>query len=709
MVELRRPPSLPNSRPASRNEVDEPRSSKEPHSSRRCSKEGKEDPWKKFFKKFSDVHGYKMIVETPSDDRAHLCEEISRMCWERCQSEQEVLRRRVEDLNLNSIKQVTALKAQIIKGEAPQQASGMKIEPADLIEFYEPLKYMENTTKELVFTILADKMRQIDSGSAPKSLMKNVAVAGGDSGEWKAKYDEMEKRAQAAEESVARLGRQLAESEEQIQALQSSIRDKDQQLQDKQVEIEAGLEREQALQNRVSQLELALEGAKSQIKKLEEANQLLKEKVTALEQKQAELENEIEEHKATISGLQDQVETLEKELEEMHEWKRKAEEYQKQLENQIEELKHDLEVMTEKYEASQREVERLEARVLELEALNAELLERAEKAEEKLRQVQAELEAMTAKFEEAKREIERLEACVAELEAKNKALEKRAEEAEAKVREAQKEIDTLRKSCEQLQRRAETAEARAEKAEAERDELKAELARRNNTKSMGTQTDLKGEKLQERMDENKRLKSMLEEMKMKLQDLMNELKRKGNGDDVAELVERFGLAPLMKARTCFDRLYNDAMDRVHRMEKLKQKYAKEKDLAKYGLQIPGKEELLQAMENSNIEEDVKAEEKKMEMEKARSNLPRPEGSKVLSNLTPSLPQIAPAPPAPKQNPFAPAAPPSIQQQNFPWGHSGRSQSLDTKNFRIRHSSKVPETPMMLPSIPSAKVPSKELR
>merc|ERR1712118_274296 len=87
-------------------------------------------------------------------------------------------------------------------------------------------------------------------------------------------------------------------------------------------------------------------------------------------------------------------------------------------------------------------------------------------------------------------------------------------------------------------------------------------------------------------DENKRLKSMLEEMKMKLQDLMNELKKRGQGDTVEELVDRFGLAPLMKARTCFDRLYNDAMDRVHRMEKLRQKYAKEKEIQRNGLQIP---------------------------------------------------------------------------------------------------------------------------
>lgn len=703
IIEARRPPSLPNSRPSSREAVPrtESKGSKWETARKSSIKESKEDSWQKFFKKIADVHQYKLMVDAPSEDIASLCEDICRLCWERCQSEQDVLRKRIEDLNLNCVKQVTQLKSQIIKKEAPKQATGMNIEPADLIEFYEPLRYMEETTKELIFTILADKMRQIESGSAPNSLMKNVGNAGGEAGEWKAKFDEAEARAKAAEESVARLGRQLAESEGQIGELQGTVREK-------QAELEASNGRERVLQGQVDELEEALKGTKQQIEKLEAANLLLEQQVAALEKRQAELEQEIEQHKATITGLKEQVATLETELEEMHEWKRKAEQYQKQLENQIAELKHELEVMTEKYEASQKEVERLEKRVAELEAQNAELQERAEKAEAKLKEVQAELEVMTAKFEEAKKEIERLERYCAELEEKNKALEKRAMEAEEKLREAQREIDKLVNECQKLQLRAETAEARAEKAEAERDELKAELARRNNTRTMGTQTSLKGETIQEQKDENKRLKSMLEEMKMKLQDLMNELKKKGMGSQVEELVEKFGLAPLMKARTCFDRLYNDAMDRVHRMEKLREKYAKEDHAKKYGIQIPSKEELLQAMENSNIEEEVKTEEKRIANEKA--HLPRPAEQGKVSHLTPSLPQLAPAAPPPKTIPFAPAAPvgpPLGQQQHFPWSDAGRSHSLDGKSFRVRGGTKIPETPKMLPSIDASRRSSKD--
>jgi hypothetical protein len=195
---------------------------------------------------------------------------------------------------------------------------------------------------------------------------------------------------------------------------------------------------------------------------------------------------------------------------------------------------------------------------------------------------------------------------------------------------------------------------------------------------------------------------------MKLQDLMNELKKKGMGDQVEELVDKFGLKGLLKARTCFDRLYNDAMDRVHRMEKLKEKYAKEAHQKKYGLQLPGKEELLQAMENSNIEEQVQIEEKKIANEKTLANekpqLLKAADNGTVSRLTPSLPQIAqpqiapPAPP-PKTIPFKPTEPTPRQQQNFPWGNAGgRSQSLDCPNFRVRRGPKIPETPSMLPAI-----------
>jgi len=90
---------MPSSRGASPNSSK--RDSKESVQSKRGGKE--EDPWEKFFRKFSDLQSYKVMLETPSEDKANLCEAVSRICWERCQIEQEALRKRIRELNLNTM------------------------------------------------------------------------------------------------------------------------------------------------------------------------------------------------------------------------------------------------------------------------------------------------------------------------------------------------------------------------------------------------------------------------------------------------------------------------------------------------------------------------------------------------------------------------------------------------------------------------------
>merc|ERR1712008_582700 len=78
------------------------------------------------------------------------------------------------------------------------------------------------------------------------------------------------------------------------------------------------------------------------------------------------------------------------------------------------------------------------------------------------------------------------------------------------------------------------------------EEMREELRRRNNTRTHGTQTTVTGPKLDEQTAEIKRLKVMLEEMQMKLKD------------------------------TVFQRLYDDALHRVDRLEKLRDKVRREK-------------------------------------------------------------------------------------------------------------------------------------
>merc|ERR1719174_1181174 len=70
---------------------------------------------------------------------------------------------------------------------------------------------------------------------------------------------------------------------------------------------------------------------------------------------------------------------------------------------------------------------------------------------------------------------------------------------------------------------------------------------------------------------------MLEELQTKLKELMTEYRRKF-GDAATKVADGLGLKELLKEETVFQRLYDDAMDRVHRLEKLRAKVKKEKGL-----------------------------------------------------------------------------------------------------------------------------------
>merc|ERR1712217_978812 len=87
--------------------------------------------------------------------------------------------------------------------------------------------------------------------------------------------------------------------------------------------------------------------------------------------------------------------------------------------------------------------------------------------------------------------------------------------------------------------------------------------------------------------ELKRMRLMLEEMQVKMQELMTRCRRRFGGD-VSEIVDELGLKDLLKEETVFQRLYDDAMDRVARLEKLREKVRKErKDLCPSSASLGG--------------------------------------------------------------------------------------------------------------------------
>eukprot|EP00929_Paragymnodinium_shiwhaense_P008917 TRINITY_DN112905_c0_g1_i1.p1 TRINITY_DN112905_c0_g1~~TRINITY_DN112905_c0_g1_i1.p1 ORF type:complete len:593 (+),score=181.96 TRINITY_DN112905_c0_g1_i1:119-1897(+) len=77
--------------------------------------------------------------------------------------------------------------------------------------------------------------------------------------------------------------------------------------------------------------------------------------------------------------------------------------------------------------------------------------------------------------------------------------------------------------------------------------------------------------------ENTKLKLLLEELRAKLCDLMTESRKKGLGPHMELMTEKVGLKWVLRADSVFSRLYQDAMDRVVRLEKLRERVHREEE------------------------------------------------------------------------------------------------------------------------------------
>merc|ERR1719217_931997 len=58
---------------------------------------------------------------------------------------------------------------------------------------------------------------------------------------------------------------------------------------------------------------------------------------------------------------------------------------------------------------------------------------------------------------------------------------------------------------------------------------------------------------------------------MKMKELMDKCRKKFGGNDVNQMCEDLGLKEMMKEDTVFQRLYDDAIERVGRLEKLRER------------------------------------------------------------------------------------------------------------------------------------------
>jgi len=86
-----------------------------------------------------------------------------------------------------------------------------------------------------------------------------------------------------------------------------------------------------------------------------------------------------------------------------------------------------------------------------------------------------------------------------------------------------------------------------------------------------TQTTMTCSDLDNIMVENAELKVILEELKMKVKELMDKCKDE-DMPEMAQFIEKVGLGPLLNSLSVFERLYLDAQERCVRLEELQRSY-----------------------------------------------------------------------------------------------------------------------------------------
>lgn len=351
------------------------------------------------------------------------------------------LKQKLTKCNLSTMKQMLAAKSgAVYEGDLGD----------DTICFHEPMQYLDEDTKELVMSIVCDKMRQLENNTAPPSLVQALV---------------QHAQAQADPKESASMA-ELLETKAQLEDARADLRK-----------------------------------ARARAEEAEEISRKFEVNLRAAEDRAKKFEEELVQTKTLLAATQ------------------------------------------EKLAASEKALAELRAEHAALQASHAKLQELSVQQQATIERQVRELDYERRANERLKAEVERLQEFV--------------------------------KKAERLEKELKALQVRFNELEAEANSMREELARRNNTRTAGTQTSLTGKKLDEKAAETRKLKLMLEELQTKLKELMTEYRRKF-GDAAKKIAEDLGLTELLKEETVFQRLYDDAIERVHRLEKLRERVKKEK-------------------------------------------------------------------------------------------------------------------------------------
>jgi predicted nucleic acid-binding Zn-ribbon protein len=260
-----------------------------------------------------------------------------------------------------------------------------------------------------------------------------------------------------------------------------------------------------------------------------------------------------------------------------------------------------LEIMTERKRSAEEQVRSLEGEAESLRTTCAQLREESTAFEQtaanhfkEVVALRAELEALKSsqgQVADMRRRIDQLNAEVSTHKAAAEAADARAAECEtlrATSADTKTRAHALETELNDAQEKSNALEARFAELEAEAEALrrsKDELANRSPglVANQAVQTDgamcgSEGDaEMQEKINtltaQNKRLKVALEELQQKMQDLIAECRRRGV--DIDDILSNLGLEPVAEVRAVWDRLYDEAAERVARMEKRRHDFYQE--------------------------------------------------------------------------------------------------------------------------------------
>lgn len=253
----------------------------------------------------------------------------------------------------------------------------------------------------------------------------------------------------------------------------------------------------------------------------EQERDMAQDMVKSLEAEILRLEEQITQTKAKITYLEEEIRQLQEELGETKVKLEEAEASGKEFEA--------------KWNDAERRWQESEATVAELREVEAQLRATIQEQEEQIAKLEERLEEeIQAKLEERKA----------------------AAESMAKIEQLETEVAQLRK--------------RIVSQEEEIEDLKRQLIPPE-ASDRKTQTVMTCSELDNVMLENADLKVMLEELKMKVKELMDKCKEE-DMPEMAEFIEKVGLGPLLNSMSVFERLYLDAQERCVRLEELQRSY-----------------------------------------------------------------------------------------------------------------------------------------